>query len=380
MRVLLAAGKTGGHIFPALALAEEFMRRDSQSKILLVGSQEAIAGQILEQQDINWQGIEARPLKGRGPMGKLQAVLALTAGLRQARGILRRFQPQVVIGTGGYSSAPLVIAAVLGRIPCFLQEQNLLPGLTNRWLGRLVKKIFTSFAESARFFPPGRTISAGNPVRSQTAEVEADYKVFGLEPGRFTVLVFGGSQGAHRLNLTMLDAVKCWPAAKLVCQVIHQTGERDYHLVQEAYQKRRISAYVTPFIEQMATAYALADLVVCRAGATTMAELMLSGKPSILVPYPYAANDHQTINARYLADREAALIIPEAQLDGQRLAAEISALQRDSARREKMGRQARRLAKPEAAQTIVSYLLGYRPDWEQKVPSPLGGRARVRGE
>ncbi len=357
MRVLLAAGKTGGHIFPALALAEEFMRQDSQSKILLVGSREAIASQILERQDVNWQGIEARPLKGRGLMGKLQAVLVLTGGLGQARGILRQFQPQVVIGTGGYTSAPLVIAAVLQKIPCFLQEQNLFPGLTNRLLGRFVKKIFTAFTGSARFFPAGRTIWAGNPVRSQMAEVEADYKAFGLEPGRFTVLVFGGSQGAHRLNLTMLDAVKCWPAAKFVFQVIHQTGEKDYQLVQEAYQKRRIRAYVTPFIDQMAAAYALADLVVCRAGATSISELMLSGKPSILVPYPYAANDHQTINARYLADKGAALLIPEAGLDGQRLAAQIMALQDDVAERGKMGKQARQLARPEAAQTIVSYLL-----------------------
>ncbi len=356
MKVLMAAGKTGGHIFPALALAEEFTRRDSKTEILLVGSKQGIGSQILDCHGIIWQGIDARPLKGTGLTGKLQAVGVLLKGIIQGRRIIKRFKPQIVVGFGGYSSAAMVLAGYFQGIPCFLQEQNIFPGLTNRCLGRFVNMVFTAFTEADTYFPARRVMCVGNPVRTVIKEGMAESQSLGLRPDCFTILVFGGSQGAHKLNSVMLDALKCRPDFGKFCQVIHQTGEKDAAVVRAAYEERKVRAYVRPFINRMSMAYALADLVICRAGATTVSELTQTGKPAILVPYPYAANDHQTLNARYLADKGAALMIPERELDGQRLLKHINALREDEVKRITMGHQAKRLAKPDAAKTIVTYL------------------------
>lgn len=359
MKLIIAAGKTGGHVFPAVALAEEFLRQDKNTEILIAGSKEGMTGQILNREGITWQGLEALPLKGVGPVAKLKALVKLAAGIRKSKKIIHDFKPQIVIGTGGYTSAPLIIAAFLKRIPCFVQEQNHYPGMTNRYLGKIVKKVFTAFEDSSKFFPRGRTMWTGNPMRSQMTideNTKVDYEHFGLIPGCFTILVFGGSQGAHNINMTMLEAIKFWPEDKKNCQIIHQTGEMDYHLIQKTYQTMEIRAFVSSFITQMAKAYAMADLVICRAGATSIAELMHTGKPSILIPYPYASDNHQTVNACYLEDRGAAIMIPESELNGQSLAAQIDKLYQDKTKLEEMGNNAHKLAKPEAAQIIVDYL------------------------
>ena len=358
MRVLLAAGKTGGHIFPALALAREFRRREGNAEILLVVNREKVATGILEAQEFPWETIEARPLQGTGVPGKVQAVLMLLLSLRRAGEIIRRFRPQVVVGMGGYGCAALLVSALWRRIPCFLQEQNLLPGLTNRWLGRFVKKVFTSFPGSERFFPPGKTLCTGNPVRAGVGLERADYRCFGLRPGRFTILLCGGSQGAHHLNVVMMEALRDWSEDdKRSRQVIHQSGERDYQEVRAAYREQGVIAHVSPFIERMEEAYALADVVICRAGAGTVAELARAGKAAILVPYPYAADDHQTANARYLQERGAALMIPQACFDARRLCEELDSLQNDAAARRGLQEAVRRLSRPEAARDIVTYLL-----------------------
>ncbi|MBI5789527.1 MAG: undecaprenyldiphospho-muramoylpentapeptide beta-N-acetylglucosaminyltransferase [Candidatus Schekmanbacteria bacterium] len=355
MKILLAAGKTGGHIFPALSVAQEFLRRNPESEILLVGSPDEISSRIFAQYGIQWRGLEALPVKGAGFIGKLKAVKALLAAIKKAGEIIKQFEPQSVIGFGGYTSAAVIIVAKRKKIPCYLQEQNLLPGITNRWLGKLVKKVFISFADSEKYFPAGHTLWVGNPIRREIGTGKQDYGLFGLESGRFTLLVFGGSQGAHGINQLIIDAMILWPDKEL--QIIHQTGERDYIWAQKNYRQINLKACVQPFITQMPEAYACADLIICRAGATSIAELLQVGKAAILIPYPYAADDHQTLNARSLEKRGAAIFLPEKDLTAQRLIEEIKTLQTDKAKRGKMGQAAKDQAKPEAAAAIVDYLI-----------------------
>lgn len=361
MRILFAIGKTGGHIFPAIALAEEFRRRDKDTQLLFIGSGEDIAVDILSRQGMNFQPINAHPIKGAGILGKIKAIFSLIGSLGRGEEILAEFKPDAVIGMGGYSSAAMVFCAFHMGIPCFLQEQNFMPGLTNRVLGLFAKTVFTAFENADKYFLTGKTVCAGNPVRStiKKERSENDYKKFGLEPGKFTLLVFGGSQGAHKINQTMIEAVKFWPNKGSDCQILHQTGAKDTDQVKQAYEEAGIRAAVFPFIDDMSAAYSVADLIVCRAGAVSISEVLNAEKASILIPYPHAANDHQTKNAQYLADRGAALLISERELDGQILAAHIKVFHEDEKSRLKIEREAANMAEPSAAKNIVNYVSGY---------------------
>jgi len=346
MRLIMAGGGTGGHLFPGLAVAREFQRRDAGTKILFVGSERGIEGQILPKEGFPLEAVPIKGIKGRGIRGFLEAIYYLPISFFRSLGIISRFRPECVIGLGGYASAPLLFAAVLKRIRCAIMEQNFRPGLTNRILGWVVDRVFTSFDESTCYFPRSKVVETGTPVRWQgLPKVEKESKLF--------LLVFGGSAGAHRINLCFLDALKNLKDISSELHVVHQTGAADLDSVRDGYASLPFQSEVRLFIDEMDRAYAQADLIVCRAGASTIAEITSFGKAAILVPYPYAADDHQTWNAQALVKSGAAKIILDQNLSGETLAHLIRDLYMDRGSLKTLGQAAEKLGRPEAAKKIV---------------------------
>jgi len=346
MRVILAGGGTGGHLFPGLAVAREFQCRDPMTEILFVGTNQGIEARVLPQEGFRLELLSVRGLKGRGLRGVLDALYGVPASLLRSLAIIRHFRPQFIIGLGGYASGPFLLAGKLKGIRCAIMEQNLQPGFTNKILARLVDRVFTSYPESAKFFPGAHVVETGNPVRwRKLPEVKKSHK--------FTLLVFGGSLGAHRINMAMVDALRKLTDLSAQLRIIHQTGQADFSLVKSACTALPFEAEITPFIEKMDEAYAAADLVLCRAGATTVAELTAFGKAAVLVPFPYAIYDHQRANAQALEQRGAAEMILDQDLTGDILAARIRSLLASRSRIEAMATAARLLGRPEAAARIV---------------------------
>ncbi|HXN55145.1 MAG TPA: undecaprenyldiphospho-muramoylpentapeptide beta-N-acetylglucosaminyltransferase [Myxococcales bacterium] len=354
MRLLVAGGGTGGHLFPGLALAEEVKTRHPRNDVLFVGSARGIEARVVPKSGYPLQLIDVGPLKGQGLRGFLRGMFRLPRAFIESLAILRKFDPDVVVGVGGYASGPAVMAAFLLRIPTAVQEQNALPGFTNRMLGKLVRAVFIAFEEARPFFPPASTHLLGNPIRRAFLDNYLHLKPPGA---RLSIFVTGGSQGARGLNSRVADAVEMLaPTLGPRLRILHQTGAKDADAVGARYAKLEatgIEASATPFIEDMARAYADADLLVCRAGATTIAELTVCKKPSILVPFPFAADDHQTVNARSLVEAGAAVLLQEAQLTGEKLAAELRHLEADRPRLQRMSRAAGLLGRPEAAREIA---------------------------
>ena len=371
MRLIVAGGGTGGHLFPGLAVAREFRRRHQDARILFVGSRWGIESRVIPETEFPLELLPVRGLKGRGLKGLLEGLYGIPLSLWRSRAIIRRFDPQCIIGLGGYASGPLLLAGVARRVRCAVLEQNLHPGLTNRVLGRLVDRIFTSFGESRDYFPARRVVLTGTPVRwRELPEVER-------REDRFHLLVFGGSAGAHRINEAVLGALERLGAAAAVLRVTHQTGRADEERVRQGYAALPCEAHVLPFIDRMDRAYAAADLVVCRAGASTLAELALFGKPAVLIPYPHAAHDHQRLNALALKDAGAAEMIVEPELTPAGLAATLDALRGDPGRRRAMAAAAARLGRSDAAERIVDECHALVPGWSQRVAAagPAEGAA-----
>ncbi|MGH7831273.1 MAG: undecaprenyldiphospho-muramoylpentapeptide beta-N-acetylglucosaminyltransferase [Candidatus Binatia bacterium] len=346
MRLIIAGGGTGGHLFPGLAVAREFQRRDAMTELLFVGTETGIESRIVPREGFPLETLPVKGIKGRGVRGLLQGLYGIPLSLLRSLQIIDAFRPDCVIGLGGYASGPLVLAARIKGVRSAIIEQNLRPGLTNRILGWIVNRIFTAYQESAAYFSRAKVLESGNPVRWQSLPAVA-------KGDRFTVLVFGGSAGAHRMNICMIDALKSLTDLAPAIRVIHQTGETDFSSIQSAYRSLPFEAEVISFIDRMDEAYARADLVVCRAGAGTVAELTAYGKPAILVPYPYAAYDHQRWNAQALTRSGAAEMILDRELSGAKLAEVIRTLTRDRKRLEAMGLSAQKLGRPEAAKKIV---------------------------
>lgn len=353
MRVLIAGGGTGGHIFPGIALAEEVVTRHPRNDAVFVGTDRGLEARLVPANGFVFEAIRSRGLKGMGVLRLLLGLLTVPVSVFEAWRLVRRYRPDVVVGVGGYSSGPVVMTAWLMRVPTAIQEQNALPGFTNKLLGRIVDACFICFEEARPFFPPKRTWLLGNPIRRGLL----DNFLRSRKPHqRFTVLVFGGSQGAHRLNECVIEAMGHLVPLKEQLSIIHQTGKRDLEAVRQGYAAHGVDADVREFIDDMSAAYRGADLVVCRAGATTLAELTVCKKPSILVPFPFATDDHQTVNARALVDAGAALMFREAELTAEKLAQAIVALKDDPERLAKMEKAAGMLGRPEAAREIADVL------------------------
>ena len=346
MRVIFAGGGTGGHLFPGLAVAREFQRRAAATEILFVGTEQGIEFRVLPKEGFKLATLTVKGLKGRGLRGVFDALYGVPASLLRSRAIIRRFRPDCIVGLGGYASGPLLLAGRLARIRCAIMEQNLRPGFTNKLLARWVDRVFTAYRESVNYFPRARVVETGNPVRWQKLPEVA-------KRAKFSLLVFGGSAGARRINFAVAAALEQLTDLKAELFVTHQTGSADFAAIKEAYAALPFEAEVTPFIDQMDRAYAQADLVLCRAGATTVAELTAFGKAAILVPYPYAIYDHQRGNAQALRDRGAADMILDQELTGEILAERIRSYLSDRERIDKMAAAARSMGRPDAAARIV---------------------------
>jgi UDP-N-acetylglucosamine--N-acetylmuramyl-(pentapeptide) pyrophosphoryl-undecaprenol N-acetylglucosamine transferase len=323
--MVIAGGGTGGHLFPGIAIAEEFLGRDPANRVLFIGTERGLEKRILGEWGFPLRTLKVEGLQGRGPIRILASLMKIPGSMLASCRIVRTFQPAVVVGVGGYASGPAVLTARLMGIKTAIAEQNAFPGLTNRILGRFVHRIFVTFPASARWFPAGRTRVTGNPIRiAFLADKPAGQK----DDPRFTLLIFGGSQGAHAINRVVLEALAGLGHLKERIRFIHQTGEKDRETVAQAYREQGFTAEVTPFILDMAAAYRAADLLLCRAGATSIAEITAGGKAALLIPFPFAVNDHQTQNAELLARAGAAQMIPEKGLNGAKLAAMIERLYR----------------------------------------------------
>ncbi len=350
MKVMIAGGGTGGHLFPGIALAEELVTRHHKNEVVFVGTDRGLEARVVPAAGFKLETISAQGLKGIGGIRRIKALFAIPIALMQSWRLLRKYQPDVVVGVGGYSSGPVVLAAWMLGIPTAVQEQNALPGMTNKILGRFVDMAFISFEEARPFFPMQKSQLIGNPIRRALMD---NYLRSSVAHDRFTVLVFGGSLGARTINQRMVEALDHLADLKGQVHFVHQTGKNDPDSMRKAYVDKGFSAEVLEFIDDMSKAYARAELIVCRAGATTLAELTVCKKASILIQFPHAADDHQTKNAKALVDAGAAIMFQESELSGERLAQEIRSLLLDPDRRRRMEKKAWLLGRPEAAKELA---------------------------
>jgi len=355
VKLVIAGGGTGGHLFPGVAIAEELRAREPDASITFVGTKRGIEARVLPELGWPLELIEVSGLKTVGALGAVRGMARLPRALLQARRLLKKLAPDAVTGVGGYASGPIVLMARLAGIPTAVCEQNSIPGLTNKLLGRVARKVFLSFDESKRFFRPAKVIMSGNPVRRELAR-----KLLGESPASDSlvhVLVVGGSQGAVAVNELASQAL-IELARDTKVAIVHQTGERDRDATAKRYADAGIAADVHAFITDMASAYLRADVVVGRAGATTVAELAIAGKPAVFIPYPSAADNHQEINAREMAERGGALMLRQAGLTASTLADALRPILVEPERRAKMAAAMRGFAKPAAAATVVDWAQG----------------------
>jgi UDP-N-acetylglucosamine--N-acetylmuramyl-(pentapeptide) pyrophosphoryl-undecaprenol N-acetylglucosamine transferase len=351
--VVIAGGGTGGHLYPGIAVARELLAREPAARVTFAGTARGIEARVLPREGFALDLIRSGGLKGKSLFQLLRGALLVPLGLVDAIAILSARRPDLVIGVGGYSSGPVVLAAAMRGIPTMVLEQNAVPGLTNRLLARFVRAAAVTF-ESTREFFGSKAFVSGNPVRREFLEAIEPRRESGAnDEASGRVLVFGGSQGAHAINLAMVEAAPQLAAGGAHLRLAHQTGERDVEMVRAAYQRAGMEADVQPFFFDMGRRLRQADVIVCRAGATTLAEITAAGKPSILIPLPTATDDHQRRNAEALAAAGAARMVVQAEATGSVLAGEILRLAADAAARTQMGRAARALARPDAATVIV---------------------------
>ena len=349
--VLMSGGGTGGHLYPGIAVAREIRRRRPGARIVFAGTGRGAEARTVADQGFEHVLIRSAGLKGTSWPARVRGLSLLPVSAWDAWRVLGRVGPDLVIGLGGYSAGAVVLLAALRRIPTMVLEQNVKPGITNRLLAPVVSAAAVSHDATLPQFR-GKGFVAGNPVRPEFFEPTATATA-PPSPRPLHVLVLGGSQGAHAINVAMTAAAPVLAASGVALAVTHQTGRRDRGLVQEAYIRAGLSARVAPFFQEMADVMRRADVVVSRAGATTLAELAASGRPSLLVPLPGAADGHQQANAEVLAERGAAEVLPEAGLSGERLAARVLALAGDDERRRRMAAAARTLARPRAVSVIA---------------------------
>ncbi len=350
MRLVIAGGGTGGHLFPGIAIAEALLEIDPASRVLFVGTERGIEARAVPKAGFDVRFIQVGGLKGLGVKKRATTLAQLPGALAQARRILREFQADAVLGVGGYSSGPVLVAARTMGLPTAICEQNSVPGLTNRLLARLVRRIFVTFDISRTRFPAGKAELVGNPVRRAFRDA-ARRPAPNIEQG--LVFTFGGSQGARPLNEAVPSALAILKSRGRAVRALHQAGASDVPVVHDAYHNAEVTAEVTPFIDDMVTAYRRAHVVICRAGATSCAELTALGVAAILVPFPQATDDHQTLNARDLAQTGACVLLPQSELTPERLADEIERIIRDDARLDRMRESARRAGRLDAAEVVA---------------------------
>lgn len=366
MKLIIAGGGTGGHLFPGIAVAEEFLARNPDNQVLFVGTERGIEARAVPAAGYPLELISAAGIRGKGTLSQLKGSAMMIYGYAQSRKILKRFRPDMVLGVGGYASLPMVLAARGMRIPSFIHEQNAIPGLSNRLLAKFAGKVFITLDESARYFPPATTMLTGNPLRRQILDMvekanppQPPFNKGGCEAeqaGGFRLFVFGGSQGAHAINSAMIEALHFLKESRIRLDITHQTGERECDEVVAAYNAAEVGARIMPFISDMAAEYAKADLIICRAGATTIAEVTACGKACLFIPFPHAVDDHQRRNAEALLKKDACFMMLERELTGAALAGQIYKLAQDPDLVRRTGELAFSLARLDAARIIVDQM------------------------
>lgn len=365
MRVLLAGGGTGGHIYPAVTIARELQVQKPDCELLFVGTARGLEADIIPKEGFAFTTIDVQGFQRSLGWDTLKTIGRLLKSLVQCRRLLREFKPDVVIGTGGYVCGPVVLMASLLGIPTVIQEQNVIPGVTNRMLARFAKLVFLGYAEAANHFPKGtKFMAAGNPVRQEiiNADRTLGMHALGLQPGKLTILVAGGSRGARAINEAMLQVYRDFAQNKDI-QILHAAGSSEFEgLMQKASQmgiewQLYGNIILKPYLYNMPEAMAAADLIIYRAGAIGLAEIAARGLPAILIPYPFAAANHQEYNARLVESKGAAMVITDKELTGERLSAEIRQLLSERGKLAKMAAASRDLGRPQAAQNIVREIL-----------------------
>jgi UDP-N-acetylglucosamine--N-acetylmuramyl-(pentapeptide) pyrophosphoryl-undecaprenol N-acetylglucosamine transferase len=357
VRVVIAGGGTGGHLYPGIALARELQRRDRSVQVSFVGTAAGLEARVVPREGYPLDLIRVSGLKGKSVFERVRGVVALPRAAVDAWRVITSRRPEVVVGVGGFASGPVLALAWLRRVPTLVLEQNARPGLTNRLLAPIVRAAAVNFEEALAFFPRTGFV-AGNPVRAEfftPADEEANGQSEQATPRERAarVLIVGGSQGAHAINVAMVAAAPRLATADPRLAITHQSGARDVALVRDAFERAGLDARVEAFIHEMDREMKRADLVIARAGATTLSELAAAGRPALLVPLPTATDDHQRRNAEAFASAGGAVVVDQRDLTGDRLAVEIEALVADPVRLAAMGRAARTLARPDAASRIA---------------------------
>ena len=362
MRVIISGGGTGGHIYPAVTIARALIDASENCQILFVGTKQGLEADIIPKEGFEFKAVEGQGFERKLSFGTIKTIFKAFAGLGQSIGVIRSFKPDIVIGTGGYVCGPILLAAALMGIPAMIQEQNVIPGVTNKILARFVKKVAVGYAQTTEFFGKysDKVVVTGNPVRKAVllATREEGIRDLSLSGQKLTVLVAGGSRGARSINNAMIKVHRRF-AGQDGIQILHVTGQNEYNNIVGLIEKSGIAAEkagnikVVPYLYDMPKALAVADIAVFRAGAVGLAELTVRGIPAILIPYPYAAENHQEFNARSLESAGAAVVIKDAELTGKRLVSELEKLIADRQRLGEMAIASKKQGRPDAAAMIA---------------------------
>ncbi len=348
MKVIIAGGGTGGHLFPAVALGEEMIRERPEIDVLFVGTSAGLEAKWLPKSGYKYELFEMHGIRGHSAIERARASVEFARAVGLAFELVRRFRPGIIVSAGGYASASIGAAAILTRTPLVLMEQNTRPGLVNRTLSRFAKKICVGFSDSADYFSQSKVVVTGNPTRFRYRPDRSP-----REDRQLQILVLGGSSGAHRLNIGVAGAFKICGKSVINLHVVHQTGEADVELVRSAYREFGFAAEVVPFIDDIANALHRADLVIARSGAMTVTDIALGARAAIFVPYPFHKDLQQVHNARVIEKRGGAIIVRDDEQLAPNLAREIESLTRNPARLDEMGLRAQEEAHPDAARDIA---------------------------
>lgn len=356
-KIVVSGGGTGGHIYPAVAIAREILQLEPEARILYIGGKGRREAAIVPELGFDFVPIPVESFPRSLSLRWLKVAVKVPLGTLKTLVELRKFSPNIVVGTGGYVCGPVLLGARILRIPIVIQEQNALPGITNRIVGRWANEIHVPFEAAADFFNPEKIKLSGNPVRPEMAMAKKNYDKLGLEADKLTISFFGGSQGATSINNAAVAALEILPGLADRIQVVHQTGKSDFSAIKRKYDNLPFTNVVQPYFDEIQDVYAVTDLIVCRSGAMTLAEIAVCGLPAVLVPYPYSAEGHQEVNAKVLEDKRAAIMVHDAQLTGGSLADILFELIQDKDRLSSMAEISQSLGKPEAARKIAQSVL-----------------------
>lgn len=362
MKLLFAGGGTGGHLYSGIGIAEEFLSQGQGREVLFVGTQYGLEKEIVPKNGYRLEFIPVKPLKGRGLLDRLKSLMQIPYSLWKSFLLLRKEKPDLVFGIGGYASGPVTLMAHFMGIKTAIIDQNSIPGMTNRILGKFVDHVFVCFEKAKGFFNPKKVYLSGNPVRRNFLEKISGRGEHTGSPGQthgsaptFTLLILGGSQGARSINQAMVECVGAFREAPL--RIIHQSGKADYEWVKKSYEEKGVQAEVFDFVHNIHDLYRQADLIVCRAGAGTICEIEILGKAAIYIPYPHAADDHQRFNAEEVVSKGAGRLILNSKLNAEKLANEIKVLMNDPSLLSTIRQNVQKLAKANAAREILDICL-----------------------